>query len=131
MSTLSLILIIFGLSIMLSRGPLVIAPIATRDTYKKLFNSALRMRLLGGVFTVVAAYVYWLTMNEPSLTGQIVRYFAGFIAVLGLVVFIIFAGPASRLAMSIWGAFPPNVLRGLGALAVAFGAWLVYLGLTL
>lgn len=131
MTTLALIITIVGASLILSRAPLVFAPVATRETYKHLFDTPMKMRLLGAVFAAVAAWVYWLTMNEASIAGQVVRYFAGFIAVIGFFAMVLFPKPMKTLALNTWDSFSPVVLRGLGAIAVAFGAWLVYYGLTM
>ncbi len=131
MSATALILVIVGLSLMLSRGPLLVAPVKTRDTYLRLFETERRMRVLGLVFGAISALVAWSVWEEPGTTAQVIAYFALFILVLPAGSMILFPGPMQKLATNIWNAFGEKTMRVMGLLSLAFGAWLVYFGLGL
>jgi len=131
MSTTALILVIFGLSIMLSRGPLVIAPTRTRAMYLKLFDTDAHMRILGVVFAVISAMVVWSVWGVSGVAAQWITYIGGFVFLLAVFAMVLMPAPFRRLATTIWSAFGPTTLRVLGLLAVLFGGWMVWYGLSL
>ena len=131
MSITALILVLFGLSIMLSRAPLIVAPEATRQTYLNLFNTPVRMRVLGLVFAVVFALILWAVWEIPDLASQVVRYVAGFVLALSLLAMIPFPQFASDLAVKVWMAFSPPILRVMGLFAVIVGGLIAWYGLSL
>jgi uncharacterized protein YjeT (DUF2065 family) len=131
MSITALILVLFGLSIMVSRAPLLVAPEATRNTYLNLFNTPGRMRVLGLAFAIVFALILWAVWGIPDLASQIVRYVAGFVLILALLAMIPVPAFASRLAVKVWMAFPPPMLRVMGLFAVIVGGLIVWYGFSL
>jgi len=131
MSTLAIILVIMGSLIVLTRGPLVFAPTRTRDTYMRLFDSDKRMRGLGVLFTALSALVIWSLWGVAGITAQVILYLGGLIFFVGFVGMILFPGPSRKMASAVWGGFNGPTLRVLGLLAVVFGAWLIFYGLSL
>lgn len=131
MSTTALIIVILGFSIMLSRGPLVVAPTKTRDTYLKLFDTDRKMRLMGVIMGAVSALILWALWGLGDTASLVLKNIAGLVLVLSVFGMIAFPGRARILATRVWTAFTPGVLRALGALAVVFGALIVWYGLSL
>lgn len=122
------IITIAGLALIITRGPLVLAPAAWRDKLvQSLLATPAKMRTLGLAEALVAAICYWLTMNDPSIAGQAVRWVSAFVFVVAIF-WAIFSGPSHRLAVRVWNGFSPTVLRVLGIGAVLVGGWLVFVG---
>jgi len=131
MSTPALIIIILGISIMLTRAPLIIAPVKTRDTYIQLFDTEIKMRALGVIMGGLSAICIMAVRGIPGAASLAIMYVSMFVLVLALVAMIPFPAFASRLATNVWMAFPPLAMRLMGALAVAVGGLLVWYGMGL
>ena len=131
MSTTALIIVLLGLSIMISRAPLIVAPTKTRDTYLKLFDTDGKMRVMGLIMGAVSALIIWAVWGLGDIASLAVTYVAGFVLFLSLVAMIPFPAFSSRLATNVWMAFPPMAMRFMGALAVGVGGLLVWYGLNL
>jgi hypothetical protein len=131
MSTTALIIVLLGLSIMISRAPLIVAPTKTRDTYLKLFDTDGKMRVMGLIMGAVSALIIWAVWGLGDIASLAVTYVAGFVLFLSLVAMIPFPAFSSRLAINVWMAFPPMAMRFMGALAVGVGGLLVWYGLNL
>jgi len=131
MSTTALIIVILGVSIVLSRAPLIVAPEAVRNTYLKLFDTDGKMRLMGVIMGAVSALILWVLWGLGDAAAMVVKYVAGFVLVLSVAAMIPFPAWARRLATNVWSAFSPGVLRLLGAIAVAVGGLIIWYGLSL
>jgi len=116
---------------MASRGPLVVAPTATRDTYLKLFDTSGKMRAMGLIMGGVAALILWAVWGLTDIASVVLQYIAGLVLVLSVIAMIPFPAFSSRLATKIWTAFSPGVLRVLGALSLAVGGLIVWYGFSL
>lgn len=128
MTGIALFLVVFGILIILSRGPLIVAPIRTRDAYLKLFQSDRRMRIFGIVMASLAAFVAYAFAGLSGTIPLVIFYLALLVTLVMGVWFVPFPASANRVAMKIWGAFSPSVLRVIGVVSVLFGMWLVFLG---
>jgi len=128
MTAIGLFLVVFGVLIILSRGPLIVAPERTRNVYLRLFQSDRRMRWFGLVMGGLAAIVAYLFVGVSGTIPLVVFYLALLIVVIMGFWLVPFPGSANRVATKIWSAFSPLVLRMIGAVSVLFGMWLVFLG---
>lgn len=128
--TTGLIITLAGLLMIVTRGPLIWNPGGWRTKLLTLLDTDAKFRRLGLFMALVSVICYVLTMNDPTMPGQLVRWFSAAIFVL-TAVWAVFPGPLRTLAVSIWNMFSETVLRVLGVLAVLIGAWLVYFGGTL
>jgi len=131
MSTTALIIVLLGISIMLSRAPLIVAPTKTRDTYLKLFDTDGKMRVMGLIMGAVSALIIWAVWGLGDTASLAVRYVAGLVFFLSVFSMIPFPAFSKRLATSVWTAFTPTVLRLLGTIAVIVGGLIVWYGLSL
>ncbi len=130
MSALAILIVILGVSIVLSRAPLVVAPQQTRDAYLRLFDTDSKMRLLAATIGAVGVIAVWAALGVPGTVAAIVNGFGLF---MGFVAFgaILLPGLARKFATSVWTSFGTTAMRFMGALAVIFGLFLVYYGLSL
>ena len=112
----SVVMIVAGAVIILTRGVLLIAPGPIRVQYLRSLLEPM--------------VVIYTTQKDVGAAAQIMHGFAWFIAVMCAVVLIPFPGPVARMGKAIWGRFSPPILRAMGALSVAVGGWLVWYGLT-
>ena len=128
MSITALMIVVLGLSIALSRAPLIVAPVKVRDAYLKLFDTPGKMRIMGFVMGAVAAAIAWAVWDVGEAASEIVKWVALYVLVLAALVMLPFPAFASRLATSVWMAFPPTALRFMGALAVAIGGLIIWYG---
>jgi len=131
MSTTALIIVLLGLSIMVSRAPLLVAPEQTRSTYLRLFDTAGKMRVMGLVMGAIAGLILWLVWGLADTPSVAVQFLAGLILVLAVIAMIPFPDFSSGLATRVWSAFSPGVLRVLGALAIVVGGLIVWYGFSL
>lgn len=125
--TTGLIITLAGLLIIATRGPLVFNPSGWRAKLLTLFDTDAKFRRLGLIMALVSVICYVLTMDDPTMPGQIVRWLSAAIFVL-TAVWAAFPGPLRQVAVNVWNMFTDIVLRVLGVLAVLIGAWLVYFG---
>jgi len=128
MTGIALFLVVFGALIILSRGPLLVAPTRTRDVYLKLFLSDRRMRIFGFVMGAFAVFVAYAVAGVSGTIPLVVFYLALLIALIMGLWLVPFPASANRVATKIWSAFSPLVLRMIGAVSVLFGMWLIFLG---
>ena len=131
MTGIAVFLVVFGILIILSRGPLIVAPGRTRDLYLKLFLSERRMRNYGIIIGLVAALVAYTFMGVQGTAPLVVVAVSLLVVVIAACFLIPFPASANRLAMKVWSAFSPPVLRVIGLVSVLFGMWLVFFGFAL
>ena len=128
MTTIAIILVVFGSLIIATRGPLIVAPTQTRDLYMTIMTSDARMRGFGIAVGVIAAILAFLLRATPDLASLIVYYLTLLIVAMSALYLVPFPASANRLAKSIWFGFSPAMLRVIGIVSVAFGAWLISVG---
>ncbi len=131
MTVTAYIIVLLGLSIMISRAPLAVAPEKTRNTYISLFDTPGKMRIMGIVMGLFAALIAWGVWADTIIATLVVKYVAFLVLALALLAMIPFPAFSSRLAMTVWRAFPPPVLRVMGVLAVIIGGLIVWYGFSL
>ncbi|MEE8258102.1 MAG: hypothetical protein V3R20_00275 [Sphingomonadales bacterium] len=131
MSALAIAIIVFGLLILVTRGPLVYAPDQTRNRLVSLFDSERKMRKLG--IAIAALGVFFIWAADGAIGGWAVAvYLFGVLALLiSLLSMIPFPGRMQPLATRIWKGFSETTLRLIGITSTVFGAWLIYVGFTL
>lgn len=127
----SIVCVLIGLLIIVSRGPLIIAPGPTIDFYERLVSTDARVRLVGCVVAAVSAAL----LAAPPARNAPAFWFEAFGGLLALVALWLLAWPKGfrRLADGVFSfardSVDAAIVRGLGAAAVALGAWLVYVGI--
>ncbi|MEE9208245.1 MAG: hypothetical protein V3U67_07715 [Gemmatimonadota bacterium] len=109
------------------RGPLLVAPAATRARLSRLHSTPRRIRILGCVLLVLVAAPLIVTARQAA-AGQsdITIWLEGFGWFAAVMMVWVIAAPRRwhRFADSFWGAASHPTLRAIGALNVAVGLFL-------
>jgi len=131
MSSLAIFCILLGLLTLVTRGPLAFAPERTLAAWRRLFGNRRATRLSG----LLLAGPGLLALNLPSAPGLLPLLVEvwGALATFAAGALLFFPQASQRFALAIYDGFENKLssaaLRGLGVVALAFGAGLVYLGL--
>jgi hypothetical protein len=133
MPDLGLVAVLLGVLIIALRGPLIFAPEATAQFYRRLLATRTRTRIAGLVIGVLGLAVL-VTGWGPRGAVAHVLVAVGWLMALGAVFILLAPALYMRLATSVldWAeeGADPVVARGVGLLAVLLGALLIYWGLT-
>ncbi len=130
MSHLALVSIALGTIVIATRGPLVFAPASTLGTYRNLIRSNARVRVWG-VFGILLGLAMISAASGSEGVGAWVIWIWGYLALAVCGLFLLpFASAYRQVAEVFFGMLEDSdLVRLLGAVAVAIGALLVYLGL--
>ena len=130
MSRLGAVLTGLGVLIVVSRGPLLLAPEATLGVYRKLIQTTGRGRALGLGILLFGLALVLAVRTEPGPAARVIEGLGWLMAAPG-VGLAAFPRPAQRFLDSIFSAVSDTgILRATGALAVAVGFVLIYLGVS-
>jgi hypothetical protein len=128
MGTVSILYILLGVLIIVTRGPLIIAPRATLDFYRRLMSTNAGVRGLGLVTGVLGA-VFLLLPLGPGNAAGILRGL-GWLWVAATVWLLSAPNSYRLLANSFIDTLDDEAIgRILGLFAVVIGAALIYVGL--
>lgn len=131
MSELSLVYVAVGVLVIAVRGPLIFAPAATIDFYRRLLATDARVRVIGVAVGAVGLALIAEGRGSGGVATQIPFYFGWFLAVAALFFMLIFPAPYRRLAASVLdfvAGIGSSVSRVAGLIGVLIGALLIYLG---
>jgi len=131
MTTLGLVLILVGFLIVVTRGPLIFAPVATRDLYLSLFDTNAKMRVVGWVGAAMGVLLMVGGQGNPESIATVLFYLGAFIALLALIAIMPFPGAMRNVATNVWSAFSVGFLRGIGLVSTLLGIVLILYGLSL
>ena len=127
MSAFGLFLAAIGALIICTRGPLIVAPQATRSFYMRLIGE--RMRGWGVIAGVIGAAFMLAAQTTTGIAASISFWLGVFIVTLGFTSMMFFPKKMRAVAETAWGSFSEPVLRLLGVVSVAAGALLIYYGM--
>ena len=107
------------------RGPFVVAPAATAAFYRRLFSTAGRVRIFGGLLVLLAAALIGTARQAHAAHGDITFLIEGlgWMAAAAAVWLIVAPGTWWRLADKFFSASNPS-LRTIGVLNIAIGVGL-------
>ena len=128
MSALAWVVVGFGVLIIVTRAPLIFAPVATLAFYRKLLESLPSVRVLGvGLMGLGAALVASSEGSEGS-ARSLAQTLGWGIASVSLLFLIILPNLYRAVAEMVIDLIA-DVARPLGVLAVAMGLGLIWLGI--
>lgn len=131
MSAFAIFVVILGVLILVSRGPLIVAPQRTRDLYLRLLDDGNHHRLLlAGMIGAVGAVGAWAAVGATGTIAAVIRG-VSLLMVAVAVVMIARPGPVCKLASKVWMSFNETTMRVIGAVSVLLGVALIYYGLSL
>ena len=127
----SSIFVAVGILVVVSRGPLILAPSATLRCYRRLlFSTNERFRAVGVMFALLAMLLIFFDFGEGGLAG-LLHIFGWFLATVALQ-FLVLPNVFRRFFQTILGYIEESVhdgvVRIVGLLAVVFGVALIYVG---
>jgi uncharacterized protein YjeT (DUF2065 family) len=123
--------IILGVLIIISRGPLIFRPDATREFYLKMIATRARIRVLGLVVLALGTAMVFSVHEAPGAASV---FFAGLgylMAAAAFFLLLAFPSIFKLVAEAFIEAMDNVILRGLGVLAVGVGAFFIWLGFRL
>jgi uncharacterized protein YjeT (DUF2065 family) len=129
MEPIAILVAFIGLLFMLGRGPMLFAPTATVDFYRRLISKTELIRRLGILILLLAVLVIATGRQAEAEHAGIAGAVEVFGWILAGVAIWLMASPKTyqRLALSIIDAISdPAVLRVIGALSIAIGLALVW-----
>lgn len=126
-----LFIIIIGALIILSRGPLLVAPRATLDLYRKLVATRTRVRLFGLVLMALGAAMFYYCHGGHNAPELIIQILGAFIATMAFFLMLIMPWLYMLIAQSIIDAMDEVMARLFGLVSVIAGAIIIYLGISL
>jgi uncharacterized protein YjeT (DUF2065 family) len=130
MSALGLFLVIFGVAIILTRGPLIFAPLATQKYALRLLETDARIRMLGVVAAALSVWLFYVASVEIAAVADTVL-FIGVVVAAAAFFYIAFPKPMGDLVRAIVSSFNAPLLRILGVIAVALGVLIAGYGASL
>lgn len=132
MDWVSIVCIVVGILIIVTRGPLLFAPTATLQAYDRLiFATHARLRILGACLAILGAALLTL----PFGVGWLVGFFQvlGWIMAAAAIWILIFPDVFRRIGRGVFNFFENSVddaiLRFFGFVAAVAGVALIYVGI--
>ena len=122
-------LLSLGVIIIVSRGPLVIWPAATRNVYHRLLKTNQRVRVFGLVLLPLATAMILANRGDPRDAAILLTGLGYLFICIVLVFLLIIPGIYRLIADTVLEAMDSVMLRGVGVMAVIVGILLVYTGL--
>ena len=123
--------IILGFLIIMSRGPLIFWPDATREFYIRMMATKARIRVLGLVVLALGTAMVFSVRETPGAASV---FFAGLGYLMAAwAIFLLLAFPSifKLVAEAFIEAMDNVMLRGLGVIAAGIGAFFIWLGFRL
>ena len=128
MTTFGWFLVAVGALIIATRGPLLVAPQSTRALYMRIIESDASMRVWSIFAVVLGALSVLLSTTATGLAAAIAYWLGLAIVVLAFGGSLFFPAQLRQVGDRVWKSFSGPVLRLLGLLSVAVGAFLVWYG---
>ncbi len=130
MSTVAWMLIGLGCLIIATRGPLLVAPEATLDLFRRMIETPARVRIFGLVTTALGVLIIVGLSAERGTWASLMSGLGWFIAIVSLGFLVLFPGVYKSLADLVLDNLD-GAARGIGLLGVLAGIALVWVGVTL
>ncbi len=130
MKELAIVSIVLGSVIILSRGPLVLAPDATLRVYRKLLATNTRVRIMGTCMLPLSVAMIVLAQGSELTAAWIISVIGWYMALMTVFVLLIFPSAYRQLALSLLEAVS-QAIRPLGAIGVGIGVLFIWLGLSM
>ncbi len=128
MNSLAAVSVLIGTIIIISRGALLLAPLAMGRIYKRLLATKTRIRFLGLFMGLVGSAAILAARGSDQVAALFMQAIGWIMAFGGFVVVMIFADFYKRLADTILEAMDELMLRMLGFFSICLGAFFIYLG---
>jgi hypothetical protein len=122
-------LILLGVFIIISRGPLAIWPAATREVYHRLLKTNLRVRLFGLALLPLPVVMILVNQGGPEDAAIILTGLGYLFICIVLVFLLLIPGIYRLIADAVLEGMDTVILRGVGVIGIVIGILLIYTGL--
>lgn len=119
--------IVFGILIILGRGPLLIAPETTLNIIRGFISKTRNLRIIGCSTLLIGVILITTAVKTPQVYPVTVLSLGCLFAVVGGLLVLI-PSVIQKLAVLIW-SMSARQARVLGVISVLLGAYLIYLGI--
>ncbi|MGI9324128.1 MAG: hypothetical protein ACR2PZ_02835 [Pseudomonadales bacterium] len=131
MSNVGIVAMIFGALIVCSRGPLLLAPVATLHWFSKAIETRTRTRVLGAFVVALAASMAWAGASQGDTLESLMFIFGVLMLLFVIPALLLFPSVYMSLASSFIPDDPSGFLFGwrmLGLVSVIIGAAIFMIG---
>jgi hypothetical protein len=131
MNELAVVSVVAGAIIIAVRGPFVFAPAATAAVARQFIASNAGIRVAGVIFATLGLAMILSAQGSAEGAAWVISILGWFWVLAAVFLLLIFTSFYQRVAVGIMDALDePALLRLLGVVATLFGAFLVYLGIS-
>ena len=129
MSSLAMISVIYGILIVVNRLPLVFAPQATTEFYRKLLADDTRIRIMGVLGTLLGLAMIISAWHSDQSAALIVLAFGCFVVFVTVVLVLGFTSTYKKIAEGFLDLDPAvhrvfgSILTGIGVFFICLGLW--------
>lgn len=131
MDYLSSFCIVLGVIVVLTRAPFVVSPLGALNAVRKIYGTPSRLRIAGLIFVCLGAVIVWLPLGQGLV--PLLAWAYGWVVIFAGVGSLLFPQRAQDVVFVVYDCVEEALggagLRVGGALGVAVGAGLIYLGL--
>ncbi len=127
MSTLATISTVLGIATVITRAPLIFAPLATQSFYRKVIENKFLLRI-AGIFTVLLSIAMVNLARKSSQSAAVFLSILGWIFAVIAVFELVFASLAQEIGTSFY-EMKSSTARINGVFTTALGTFFIYLGL--
>ena len=126
MEPIAIVTLILAALYIVGRGPLVFAPAATVEVYRRMFATTGRTRVFGSFLALLAVPLVVTARLGRAEHGDITILIEvmGWLSAAAAVIVLVAPETMSRLLLGFWDAASHPVRRAMGALNIAFGVGL-------
>jgi len=130
MNNLALVSIIWGAIIILTRGPIIFAPEASRNFFlNSIITSETKIRIIGIFVVALGMVMIYVAQGYDQTAALFIKYLGWFFVVVAGPIFLIFTSIYKDILINIVENMDALILRIIGIFGVGLGALFIYLGL--
>ncbi|HUT52313.1 MAG TPA: hypothetical protein VM658_02880 [bacterium] len=120
--------IFFGIVLIVTRVPFILAPAAARDALLRFISSTGRVRVVGLFVGAMGAAMVMAAQGSYRLEVMIVLGTGWALIMAAAFGFLIFTRVWAEIVRAALTAMEDFMLRGMGAISVLIGAMFIYMG---
>jgi hypothetical protein len=130
MNGLAIVSVLWGILIIISRTPFLIAPVATINTYRKISSTNTRIRMMGVVMIVLSLFTILFAQKSAEAIADVYLLFGWIAALVSVFMLLIFPIIIKEILEFSLKLFSRSVTaRLIMIIPTAIGIFLIYMGI--
>lgn len=130
MNGLAIVSVLWGILIIISRTPILIAPVATINTYRKISSTNTRIRMMGVVMIVLSLFTILFAQKSAEAIADCYLLFGWIAALVSVFMLLIFPIIIKEILEFSLKLFSRSVTaRLIMIIPTAIGIFLIYMGI--